>query len=94
MAGTTASIRDPAKAVTKGVVPKVTIDAEVKCEPPIVSMKLPKPGGTWLGLKELIIGSGGLMVKGTLDDFPPDVTTVMGIVASLLIKLAGTTAVI
>jgi len=95
LAGTFAVRMDPPSgAVTSDVLPQLTVAAEEKCVPLTYSTKAPKPAGSQPGDKEVMAGGAGLMVKGTPDEVPPAVTTVMAAVPAPEIRLAGTTAVI
>jgi hypothetical protein len=56
-------------------------------------LNAPKPAESLLGASEEAAGAAGLMVKGTLVEVPPAVTTEMLAVPEPATRLAGTTAV-
>lgn len=73
--------------------PHLTTEAEVKYSPLMASVKAPPPAMTRLGLRPLIAGGAGLMVKLNGADVPAAVVTVTLAVPEFTIRFAGTAAV-
>ena len=69
------------------------VDVEVKLVPMRVSVKSLPPAIAEAGLRLEITGADGLTVKVAAGETPPVVLTVMEEVLTVVIMLAGTTAV-
>src|ERR1035441_5570176 len=76
------------------LVPVQTPISEVKLLPLTVRVKLEPPAAIEVGLMLDTVGGGGATVKVTAADVPLGVVTVMLTAPSVVIRLAGTIAVI
>ncbi len=72
---------------------KFTTEVEVKLVPLMVSVKALPKARVVVGLKAVMVGAGGLTAKGTPEETPALVVTVMLGVAMEVSRLAGTAAV-
>lgn len=79
--------------VVSAVPPHLIVAADVKFLPLTVRRNAAPPAVAELGLKLVIVGSGGLMVNVAAAEVPPAVVTVTLAVPTVEIRLAGTEAV-
>jgi len=79
--------------VASEVVPHFTVAPEIKFVPVTVNLNAAPPAVAELGLKLVIVGAGGLMVKAFAADVPPEVVTVTFTVPAVAIIAAVTGAV-
>ena len=75
--------------MTSEVEPQITVAVEIKFAPLTVSVKAAPPAVADAGLRLVMVGGGGMMVKDALLEAPLTVTLAAPAVA---IRLAGTTA--
>ena len=87
---------DEINAVVRLVAPNLTIEPETKFVPVTVRVKEPLPAATHVGLSELVVGPGLLIVNVAELEVPPPgagLTTVTDAVPPVATFAAGTTAV-
>src|SRR5438477_23090 len=96
-AGTIAvSLIEETNVVARAEPFQLTVEVETKLVPFTVRVKEPLPAMVEVGLIEVMVGTGLLMLKVTALDVPPPgagFTTVMDAVPALAIRAAGTVAV-
>ena len=81
------------EVVDSAVLPHFAVAPETKFVPLIVSLNPAPPATAVAGLKLLMVGGGGRMVKVEPPEVPPVVVTVTLAVPTAAIRLAGTAAV-